>query len=368
MTGVPVLVQDSSGNYIEGQFAGGTNADVGYYVADGAESSPGDLLYMEHTGETLPIVDWFQSFSGVELDPQSSTYGPDIAYDADAGVMAIVSGSHAFLVKINQPPVAVDDSYEAEENVPLVVEAPGVLENDVDDSATLQAVLVEPPTHGTLELGSDGSFVYTPNLNFNREDSFQYRASDGELASQVATVAITVNTSRPWHNGAKPLDVSDDGYISPIDVLLGIDSINLEGARVLPLQRDRPLSDPFYDTSRDGSLSPIDVLLVINYLNSVKPVVKAKERRPTTVCCQTPWPLPMCHAVFVPAVQAGGEIVTASTAVSPAVAMPQSVLPQYEIGFEPLICPSGFRSLARVERSFAGVRASNRCSMIWSKT
>ena len=27
---------------------------------------------------------------------------------------------------------------------------------------------------------SDGSFTYTPNLNFNGTDSFTYRASDGE--------------------------------------------------------------------------------------------------------------------------------------------------------------------------------------------
>ena len=36
-------------------------------------------------------------------------------------------------------------------------------------------------------------FSYTPNPNFNGTDSFTYSASDGDLASNAATVTITVN-------------------------------------------------------------------------------------------------------------------------------------------------------------------------------
>ena len=58
--------------------------------------------------------------------------------------------------------------------------APGVLANDTDvDGATLTAVLVTGPAHGTLALNADGSFTYTPAANFNGADSFTYRANDG---------------------------------------------------------------------------------------------------------------------------------------------------------------------------------------------
>ena len=49
------------------------------------------------------------------------------------------------------------------------------------------------PSNGTLTLNPDGFFTYTPDLNFNGTDSFTYRANDGELESDPATVAITVD-------------------------------------------------------------------------------------------------------------------------------------------------------------------------------
>ncbi|MCI0640404.1 MAG: PKD domain-containing protein, partial [Gemmataceae bacterium] len=55
------------------------------------------------------------------------------------------------------------------------------------------AVLVSGPAHGALTLNSDGSFTYAPHANYNGSDSFTYRASDGSLDSNVATVSLTVN-------------------------------------------------------------------------------------------------------------------------------------------------------------------------------
>jgi VCBS repeat-containing protein len=54
-------------------------------------------------------------------------------------------------------------------------------------------VLVAGPSHGGLTLNPDGSFTYTPVLNFNGGDAFTYQARDvaGAL-SNVATVTITV--------------------------------------------------------------------------------------------------------------------------------------------------------------------------------
>jgi VCBS repeat-containing protein len=90
-------------------------------------------------------------------------------------------------------PVAADDAYTTAEDTPLTVAAPGVLGNDSDpDNNPLSAVLVSGPRHGTLTLNPDGSFTYTPATNHTGSDSFTYQASDGTLASQLATVALTV--------------------------------------------------------------------------------------------------------------------------------------------------------------------------------
>jgi VCBS repeat-containing protein len=70
----------------------------------------------------------------------------------------------------------------------------GILGNDydVDGNELLTSVLVSGPAHGTLTLNPDGSFTYTPAENFCGEDSFTYKAYDGELYSNVATVRIVV--------------------------------------------------------------------------------------------------------------------------------------------------------------------------------
>ena len=93
----------------------------------------------------------------------------------------------------NTAPVAVGDSYTASEDATLNVSVPGVLGNDTDaDGDTLTAVVVTGPSHGSLALNANGGFSYSPVANFNGSDSFTYKANDGSLDSNVATVSITV--------------------------------------------------------------------------------------------------------------------------------------------------------------------------------
>ncbi|KKK72337.1 hypothetical protein LCGC14_2904880, partial [marine sediment metagenome] len=95
--------------------------------------------------------------------------------------------------QVNVAPEAEDDHYTTDENTALSIAAAGVLANDVDaDGDALSAVLVEGPTHGQVQLAADGSFVYTPDEGFMGVDSFTYRASDGELDSDLASVSIAV--------------------------------------------------------------------------------------------------------------------------------------------------------------------------------
>jgi VCBS repeat-containing protein len=99
---------------------------------------------------------------------------------------------------INQAPTAANDTYSTTEDTPLNVAMPGVLGNDTDpDSSTLTATLVagSGPAHGTLAFNRNGSFTYTPAANFNGTDAFTYRAGDGTLDSNLATVTITVTAA-----------------------------------------------------------------------------------------------------------------------------------------------------------------------------
>jgi hypothetical protein len=60
----------------------------------------------------------------------------------------------------------------------------------------------------------------------------------------------------PWHNLGRPLDVNNDGIVSPIDPLIVINELNQKGPRELPAS-GVPLTR-MVDTSGDGYLSPLD--------------------------------------------------------------------------------------------------------------
>ena len=93
----------------------------------------------------------------------------------------------------NSPPVAADDGYSVDEDAVLVIGAPGVLANDTDpETDPLSAILVSGAGNGALSLNANGSFIYTPDQDFNGSDSFAYKASDGFADSNTVTVSIAV--------------------------------------------------------------------------------------------------------------------------------------------------------------------------------
>ncbi len=127
----------------------------------------------------------------------------------------------------NQAPVAAGDAYTTAEDTVLTVAAPGVLGNDSDpDGDPLTAVLVTGPSHGSLSLNANGSFSYTPAADFAGSDSFTYRASDGTLTSNVATVAITVTAVNdvPVAAGDAYTTAEDTVLTVPAPGVLGNDS------------------------------------------------------------------------------------------------------------------------------------------------
>jgi hypothetical protein len=125
---------------------------------------------------------------------QEGTYA---VYDRKLGLSSGIlpgSGMLAYL-SIGAPaagvPSAVNDTYAATEDTLLNVAASGVLGND-NPATGLTASLVSSTSNGTLALAADGSFTYQPAPNYSGADIFTYKASNGSVSSNVATVTITV--------------------------------------------------------------------------------------------------------------------------------------------------------------------------------
>jgi hypothetical protein len=68
---------------------------------------------------------------------------------------------------------------------------------DVDNTAAQLSYLLVGANggaeHGTVVVHADGTFTYTPVLNFNGSDRFSFKANDGAHDSSVVTENLTVN-------------------------------------------------------------------------------------------------------------------------------------------------------------------------------
>jgi VCBS repeat-containing protein len=128
--------------------------------------------------------------------PAANYNGPDsFEYKANDSSLDSNTATVSLTINaINDAPIALNNSYSTDEDTALIISTPGVLGNDTDvDGDILTAALVAGPAHGTLTLNSDGSFTYTSAANYNGSDSFTYKANDGSLDSNVATVSLTIN-------------------------------------------------------------------------------------------------------------------------------------------------------------------------------
>ncbi|MCG3209027.1 MAG: hypothetical protein FOGNACKC_02643 [Anaerolineae bacterium] len=97
------------------------------------------------------------------------------------------------VIAVNDPPVAEDDSATTDEDSPVTINAAA---NDSDVDGNLDpssASVVSGQTNGSVTNNGDGTFTYTPNENFNGEDSFTYEICDTDDLCDTATVTITVN-------------------------------------------------------------------------------------------------------------------------------------------------------------------------------
>lgn len=155
--------------------------------------------------DTIRLVSVSEPLNGsvvVNAEGMSVTYTPDLNFfgsdnfaytisdgSLDAtGIVSIAVGS------VNDVPEAYDQSIVTDEDIPVVVNLSG---SDID-AQTLAFSIVEQPTHGILDSVrnagvNSGMVTYTPEPDFNGNDSFTFNVSDGELNSSIAIVNITVS-------------------------------------------------------------------------------------------------------------------------------------------------------------------------------
>jgi VCBS repeat-containing protein len=163
------------------------------YTVTTTDPDTGDSVTVSAT--TLPL--WL-TFDGVILSgtPTNSEVGDHaVVLEATDSVLTDTQSYTITVRNLNDSPVAVQEpAYTVNEDASITAGA-SVLVNDTDaDADTLTAVLENDVANGTLILNADGTFDYTPNIDFNGSDSFTYFANDGTVNSaSSAAVTITVD-------------------------------------------------------------------------------------------------------------------------------------------------------------------------------
>ena len=205
------------------------------------------------------------------------------------------------------PPFAADDAavvFRGGTVAELTTGASSVLENDFDlERDRLTAILSRDAKNGTLDLRSDGTFLYRHNGGNKDKDEFKYRAFDGTGFSREATVRITIEdvpNSPPFVVSDVPNQTATEGvayrlglagnFADPdeddelrfsIAGLPGSGSLQfdedlavLAGTPVAADVRDRPYKIKVTATDRQGASASLEFELLIIRRNE-PPVVVA---------------------------------------------------------------------------------------------
>jgi len=88
----------------------------------------------------------------------------------------------------NHPPMADTQSVTTNEDTAKAIT---LTANDLDGDMLTYSI-VTSPAHGSLS-GTHPNVTYTPVANYNGSDSFTFKANDGTMDSNIATVSIAVN-------------------------------------------------------------------------------------------------------------------------------------------------------------------------------
>jgi gliding motility-associated-like protein len=129
---------------------------------------------------------------------------------------------------VNDAPTATTDTYTLNED--NVLFGSSVLANDFDqdgNSLSVTGVSITPPLHGNLVLNANGTFIYTPFLNYNGTDSFVYEVCDNAVPSLCASALVNLTIT--------PLN---DAPIAVADVATTSEDTPLSGSSVLTNDSD----------------------------------------------------------------------------------------------------------------------------------
>ena len=280
------------------QTATGVEGDViiaiGETPGTGEFASTGNLVF--GIGEN----DFFNEFSKLRMDFDAAVSSVTIdvigssRFAEDVGVLEVYDSNDALLASVSSSGLCISEACSTQ------IETIRVDRPEGDIAYALAFTKLERLTarfdalrindgdseHWTLT-NNEGSYALrglaSGNYRINQVTPEGYRqtAPTGGSHEVVITDADVPNVDfanheeavlPAWQNPDNPLDVNDDGFVSPIDALRIINEINnpsFHDAATGKLQDPPPAPIPaYFDVDGNDFISPVDALRIINHINS----------------------------------------------------------------------------------------------------
>ncbi|ABK43663.1 putative outer membrane adhesin like protein [Magnetococcus marinus MC-1] len=180
--GAPLVIDVLANDY---DLDSGTNTGLKIGAFDQTTTNGGKVVLLEDgTLKYTPKA----NFKGE--DTIKYTVTDSLGASSKVGMVTVMVNS------VNDDPVAMNDAISTAEDTPALIAA---LSNDHDFNDTgayggegLAIASVVQPEHGTVSYDSFGRFTYTPDADYNGEDSFVYTVVDSGGKTAMATVTINV--------------------------------------------------------------------------------------------------------------------------------------------------------------------------------
>jgi len=186
-----------------------------HFVVSDAES-PVNNLIIRISSEDGTLIKTSQiqlstnaaGYKTIYVVPNQDVYGKvNIDFSVSDGLLTTTAVYPITITSVNDAPVVTPMSLSVNEDESLTNTLSAT---DVDhDSVTFSLVELNPPAHGSVVVQSNGSFVYTPDANYNGTDRFEVAANDGQPENNIGKAFIDINVLR----ANDPPTAVDDAYI-----------------------------------------------------------------------------------------------------------------------------------------------------------
>ena len=192
--------EDSLGRWVT---ASGIDADgvMGATRGDHSSSLSIDWDLTDKAGSTVPDGNYVIHVECTEADSGTPSVYTSIPFNKN-GVAQSTNPSNSggiinmsLVYTVSTPPVAQNQTVATAEDTAKAIT---LVATDAEDNPLTYAI-VDHPGHGVLA-GAAPNVVYTPDTDWNGQDTFTFRANDGSSNSNTATVTVNVSAQNDAPN------------------------------------------------------------------------------------------------------------------------------------------------------------------------